>query len=201
MIGWFTLCPQYGNAACPQGPPSLGAFRAADPSLIGLFLTIGTAIPYVYPLSYLGLGILAMRRAAGLATIGIILGWLGSVAWGFIAEQMFVANELAHLGNDATAVQVLQQYATTSQTLAVATGWVIGHLLAYVFLGAALLRARVVPRWSAILMIASAPILGPIAYGTNNGWIQVGGFAMVLIASIPAALVMVRGVIVEARRL
>lgn len=143
---WFTLCPQYGNAACPSSS-ALPAFRAANPTLMGIFLTASAIVPYIYPLSYLGLGILAMKRSPWLATIGIILGWLGSIAWGFIAEQMFIGNDLANLGNDQIAGTILNAYSSTWQTYVVATGWVLGHLLAYVFLGVALLRAGVIPRW------------------------------------------------------
>jgi hypothetical protein len=36
--------------------------------------------------------------------------------------------------------------------------YVVGHLVAYVLLGAALLRGRVIPRWAAWSMIASSPL-------------------------------------------
>jgi len=72
------------------------------------------------------------------------------------------------------------------------TGWVIGHLLGYVLLGIALLRARVIPRWAAWLIIVSAPVMGPIAYGTGLGLLQVLGYVLVFIGSVPAAIAMLR---------
>lgn len=72
--------------------------------------------------------------------------------------------------------------------LAIATGWVLGHLLGYVLLGIALYRARAIPRWASVLLILSAPVMGPVAYGTNIGLIQIAGYIMVLVASIPAAV-------------
>jgi hypothetical protein len=170
----------------------LSAFREADPRLIQVLLTVSTIIPYVYPLSYLALGILAMKRSPWLATIGIIFGWLGSIAWGFIGEQMFNGNALANLGNDALAVKVLYAYTSNWQTYVVAAGWVIGHQLAYIFLGVALLRAKVVPKWASAMLIVSGPLMGPISYGTGNGWLQVAGYGLVLVGSIPAAIQMVK---------
>ncbi len=71
-------------------------------------------------------------------------------------------------------------------------GWVIGHQLAYVLLGIALLRARVIPRWAAWLMIVSGPVMGPIAYGTKVGLLQILGYVLVFIGSIPAAFAMLK---------
>ena len=68
-------------------------------------------------------------------------------------------------------------------------GWVIGHLLGYVLLGIAPLRARVIPRWAAWLLIVSALVMGPLAYGTGLGLLQVLGYLLVFLGSIPAALV------------
>jgi hypothetical protein len=73
--------------------------------------------------------------------------------------------------------------------MAVAGGWVIGHLLGYVLLGIALFRARVIPRWASSLIIAAAPLMGPVAYGTNIGLVQVLGYVCVFAGSVPAAIV------------
>ena len=74
-----------------------------------------------------------------------------------------------------------------------AAGWVVGHLLGYVLLGIALARARLVPQWAAWLLVASAPLMGPIAYGTGLGILQVLGYVLVFIGSIPAAFAMLKG--------
>jgi hydrogenase/urease accessory protein HupE len=77
-------------------------------------------------------------------------------------------------------------------TLAFALAWVLGHVLAYVLLGIALARARAIPLWAACLLIVSAPLMGPIAYGTNLGLLQILGYVLVFIGSIPAALAMLK---------
>jgi hypothetical protein len=42
------------------------------------------------------------------------------------------------------------------------------------------------------LIIISAPLMGPIAYGTHLGIFQDLGFGLVFVGSIPAALAMLR---------
>ena len=49
------------------------------------------------------------------------------------------------------------------------------------------------PLWAASLIVAGAPLMGPIAYGTGLGLLQVLGFVLVFIGSIPAALAMLKG--------
>ena len=201
LVAWFSLCPQYGNPQCPTSadiPSALVAFRTADPILMSIFLTISTLVPYVYPLSYLGLGVLAMKRSPWLATIGIVLGWMGSIAWGLIGPGEFIYYDAARINNDTIAASLLNSlYMHWQIYYILAGGWVIGHLGGYLILGVALWRARSIPRWASIALVISAPLMGPIAYGVNNGWLQVAGFAIVFVASIPAAIVLLgrRGVI------
>lgn len=191
LVAWFSLCPQYGNPQCPTSaniPSALVAFRTADSNLMSVFLTISTLVPYVYPLSYIGLGVVAMKRSPWLATIGIILGWIGSIAWGLIGPAEFVYYDAARINNDTVAAGLLSSvYMHWQIYYIVAGGWVIGHLAGYLILGIALWRAKTTPRWASLTLVISAPLMGPIAYGLNNGWVQVAGYAMVFAASMPAA--------------
>ncbi len=196
MAGWFALCPQYGDPTCPNVSRSsdavFAAFRAADPRLMQVFYILNLVIPYLYPISYIGLGLLAMRRSPWLATTGIACGWLGSIAWGFIADTMFTLKTAVLLGQDAPFALFAKAYFANPLILIVATGWVLGHWGGYVILGIALLRARVIPRWASWLIIVSGPVMGPLAYGANIGIIQVLGFILVFVGSIPAALAMLK---------
>lgn len=195
LSGWFALCPQYGDPTCPSSVNHfavLTAYRAANPLLLRLFLLMNVIIPYVYPFSYLGLGLLTLRRSPWLSLFGMICGWLGSIPWGLIADQSFMLNSMAPLHHDGLFVAVERGYYNPF-IYVIAGGWVFGHLLGYVFLGITLLRAKVVPKWSAWSIILSAPLMGPIAYGTNNGPLQVLGYLLVFFGSIPAAMAMVQG--------
>ena len=193
LAGWFALCPQYGDPTCPSNPHPeavFAAFRATNPLLLHLFLYLTLIIPYLYPLGYIGLGLLAMQRSPWLATIGIAFGWLGSIAWGFIADGIFTLTTAIQLGQDASFAALEKAYFSNPLILVVAIGWVLGHWIGYVLLGSALWRARVIPRWASGLIIVSGPMMGPIAYGTNLGSVQVLGFVLVLIGSLPAAIAM-----------
>jgi len=143
LMAWFSLCPQYGNPQCPSSaniPSALEAFRNADPGLMSIFLTINTIAPYVLPLSILALGIVGMKRSPLLSTLGIVSGWMGSIAWGFIAAAIFVFNDAANLGNNASVSLLSTIYLQWQVYYVVAAGWVLGHLAGYVLLGAALWR-------------------------------------------------------------
>lgn len=192
---WFGLCPQYGDPACPNYPSysgALAAFRAANPLLLQVFLFVNLVVPYLYPLSYIGLGLLAMKRSPWLSTIGIACGFVGSITWGLIADQSFFLTSMARLDHDTSSMMVLMEYGKNWEPWVMGGGWVIGHQLAYVLLGIAMLRARVIPWWAAWLMIVSAPVMGPIAYGTKVGLLQILGYVLVFVGSIPAAFAILK---------
>jgi hypothetical protein len=194
----FATCPVYGNPNCPGtgGTASTAAagaaFRDANPLLLQVFFFVTVLAMYLYPLSYVYLGRLAMKRSPWLAISGIVCGFIGSVVWGFLTDEFFWINMLAQSGLDAHFPQFQQAYTANGWVYAVHTGWVIGHLLGYVLLGIALLRARTIPRWAAWLIIVSAPIMGPLSYGTGLGLLQVLGYVLVFIASVPAALAILK---------
>ncbi len=196
MVGWFTLCPQYGDPTCPSSvhpDAALAAFRTANPALMHLFYGITLLIPYLYPLGYIGLGLVAMKQSPWLATLGIVFGWLGSIAWGFIADAMFLINSAIQLGQDTSFLALEKAHYADPLILIVATGWVLGHWGGYVLLGIALWRSRAIPRWAAFLIILSGPLMGPVAYGVNIGILQDLGFLLVFVASIPAARALLKG--------
>jgi hypothetical protein len=193
---WFALCPTGANdAACPDQGSSLAvfaAFRTMNPQLMQLFLFLNLVAPYVYPLSCIGLGLLAMKRSPWLATLGMVCGFAGSIVWGLIAGNMALLDGMAQLGNGPIFVSIENHYYSNWMTFTFGIGWVVGHQLGYVLLGIALLRARMIPRWAAWLIIVSAPLMGPIAYGTNLGLLQILGYVLVFIGSVPAALAMLK---------
>jgi hypothetical protein len=194
LTAWFATCPTF-DAGCPDQTHTvavLADFRALSPSLMHLFLWANVAAPYLYPVSYLALGLLAMRRAPWLATLGIILGWAGSIPWGLVADQMFMLHALSAVGHDTVAVAAGHQYYTTSQVGVFLAGWG-GHLAAYVLLGLALWRARAVPRWSAALIIAGVPLMMSAYFPGSSYLLQVAGYALEAIGAIPAAAALIRG--------
>jgi hypothetical protein len=193
--GWFALCPQYGNPSCPSSADprgALDAFAAAPAGLLEAFLAVNMLAPYVVPLSIVGLAVVAWRTSPWLALIGAIAGWLGAIPWGFFSEAISLATSATRTGDDSGFTGVLETAYADWHLLVVATGWVLGHLIAYVLLGIALARAPDVPRWSGVALIVSAALIGPIAYGSGLGVVQVAGYLLIALASVPVAVVIVR---------
>ena len=193
---WFALCPTGANdAACPDMASSLAVFadfRAMNPQLMQVFLFLSLIIPYLYALSYVGLGVLAMKRSPWLATLGIICGFAAGIVWAAIADSVMMLFSMAQNSLNPLFVTVEQHYYASWLIVTFGAFWVIGHLLGYLLLGIALLRARAIPRWAAWLLIISAPIMGPFSYGFKVGLLQIFGVVLVFIASIPAALATLR---------
>jgi hypothetical protein len=129
----------------------------------------------------------APRRTALLAALGVVAGWVGSVPFGWFADQGGLLTAMAHLHSDQQFTALIDEYMHDPHLLAVSTGWVVGHLLGYVLLGAALLWSDLVPRWSGALLLAAAAAMGPVAYGTGIDAFQVGGYLAVAVASVPVA--------------
>jgi hypothetical protein len=150
IAAWFGLCPQYGNPGCPN-PGTVAvyaAFRSAPSPALEAFLALSLVTPYLYPLSYIALGVLAMKRAPWLGLAGMVCGWLGSVPWGPIADQSLQMAEMARAGHDALFAALEGGYGSSWQVLVFFGSWVGGHLLGYVLLGVALARSRAAPRWA-----------------------------------------------------
>ena len=189
VSAWFGLCPEYGNSACPVGTSAtLMAFRAANPLLLQLFFVVALISAYIYPLSYIGLGRLSMKRSPWLSTIGVACGFVGSVVWSLLVGESFWLAAATHFNFDTQFLLVGKAYVANWVVLVMHGGWIIGHLLGYVLLGIAFVRARAIPLWASWLLIGSALLMGPIAYGTGLGLLQILGFVLVFIGSVPAAL-------------
>ncbi|HEX6479816.1 MAG TPA: hypothetical protein VF043_13315 [Ktedonobacteraceae bacterium] len=193
---WFGLCPTgVGDPACPDMGSTLAvfaAFRAMNPQLMQIFLLLSLIVPYVYTLSYIGLGLLAMKRSPWLAILGMACGFAAGVVWAAIADSITMLASMAQISLNPLFVTVEHHYYANWLILAFGAAWVIGHLLGYILLGIALARARVIPLWAACLFIVSAPIMGPIAYGTGLGLLQILGYVLVFIGSVPAAFAMLK---------
>lgn len=194
--GWFALCPQYGNPSCPTSADpgaALDAVRAASAGLESIFLSLNLLAPYLVPMSILGLWVVASPSSPRLALAGVILGWIGAVPWGLFAQGTFQMTAVATVPAATDGyVAATTQFFGDPLVLAIAAGWVFGHLLGYLFLGLALRRVASVPRWAGSLMAIAVPFMGPVAYGTGIGALQVGGYVAITFASIPVARALVR---------
>src|SRR5207237_10779536 len=90
MAGWFALCPQYGDPACPTNARPLdvlAAYRAAPPTLMQLFLFVNLAVAYLFPVGYIGMGLVSWQRSASLTAVGVVRGRLGALRGAYIAGE------------------------------------------------------------------------------------------------------------------
>jgi hypothetical protein len=100
----------------------------------------------------------AQRRAPVLALIGLCLLVPGYATLFFAIGDSYVRSLAAEGIDTATAVRVLESHASLAQVGVAATVFVVGHVLGMIVLGAALWRARAVPAWAAVAIIASQPL-------------------------------------------
>jgi hypothetical protein len=170
----------------PGGRATVAAFQAVSPLRVQLFLWFNAVTPYFFPLSYIGLGLLALRRSPVLATAGIVLGLLGSLPFGFFVEAEATVAHVAQLGDSAAFEALIRDISSEGVIVFLQISWVVGHLLGYLLLGIALIRARAIPLWSASLIILGLPFQAA-AYIAHQGLLQLLCFGLIFIGSIPAA--------------
>src|SRR6266567_1288696 len=196
MSAWFALCPQYRNPACPTNADPLAvlhAYRSAPAALREAFLIVNFITPYLFPLSYLALGSAVLRRSPWFAMLGMAAGWIGAMPWAFISDQSFLLVDMTRFHSDGVFANLETAYIQDPHIFLIAAGWVLGHLLGYVFLGIALVRSAVVPRWSGALLVVATPVMGPLAYGSGLNILQILAYLLVAVASVPVARVLLAG--------
>ena len=186
----FALDPQLG---IPKGDihTQIAAAQAVNPVQFQLYPVFYLLTAFVFPLSYLGLGLLAMKRAPWLATIGIAFGLLGSFPWPLFVGNVALGLSIVRIGWNNAYAALGKQFFSEWVVLVLFFSWVLGHLLGYLLLGSALVRARVMPLWAAWLLIISVPFQ-MVGYPTNQGLFQIIGFVLVLLARIPAGLALLQ---------
>ena len=185
----FAFDPTGGVPPAPAG--IFAAYQAASPLRIQLFLFFNAITPYVFPLSFLGLGMLAMKGSPRLATLGIICGLVGTLPFGFFIWPEALGDAMVKTNNRAAFLAVWNGVSSEGVIVFLQYSWVAGHLLGYVLLGLALARARVIPLWAAGLIIFALPFQA-VAYIAHLGIFQIISYGLIFFGSLPAALAMLR---------
>lgn len=176
----------------PPAPASIFAdYQIASPLRIQLFLFFNAITPYVFPLSFIGLALLAMRRSPWLATLGMLCGLVGTLPFGLFVWPEALGDEMVKTANSATFITVWNGVSSEGIIVFLQYSWVVGHLLGYILLGVALARARVIPLWAAGLILLGIP-LQAVAYTANQGIFQLLSYALIFVGSLPAALAMLQ---------
>lgn len=188
----FVVDPTHG---VPRGPSDIyTAFHAARAAQMQLFLALNTLPVFLFAPSYIGLGMVAQRRAPWLATLGMVAGLIGSLPWALFVFPEAMSVALAQRGAFTTFVAAFGVFYSSGVVTLLQLSWVIGHLLGYLLLGVALTWVAAPRRasWAGWLMVVGVP-LQMIAYPTHQGVFQMAGFFLACLGSLPAAFDLLKG--------
>lgn len=176
-----------------NGAVSIARNATANPVGNGTHLVMFALASYLLPLSAVGLAWLGYPRAPWLGTIGGLLAVLGWLPYSALTALDDLADLLAHRPNAGVYAELYDQFSVDPVMNSFLLIYVVGHLVAYVLLGIALLRTGSVPRWSAWALIVSSPLTistfllpgRPLAVG-------LAALTLIVIASVPAAWALAR---------
>jgi hypothetical protein len=129
-----------------------------------------------------------IEGAHGIATVGMLTWLVGlnarqSPDYGRLGPASFVA---AFVGTALVLVSILlllisgDRLGETVLTAIFGSGWILGWLVGFTLLGVATFRAKVLPRWYGLLMIAQMPLVLGAASSYDVGGTLFGLFWGVL---------------------
>jgi hypothetical protein len=195
----FALDPT-GGVGVPSNHPHIlpssasvlaANFQAASPLQTQLFLYFNAVTIYFFPLSFIGLGLLALRSSPWLATLGMIFGLVGSLPFAVFVGLEALGAALGQFGASPSNAVMSQYVFSQGAVVLLAGSWVIGHLIGYVIMGIALIRSQAIPRWAALLFIVGIPFQAA-GYSMHVSILQLICFALIFLGSIPAALAILK---------
>lgn len=184
-------------AAHLNGQATIAANAAASPVANAVHMIAFVVASYLLPIGVVGLAYLAWHHSPWLATIGGLLGVLGWLPFSALAALDDLAIAMAHLPSNGSYAALWDRFAYDPVMNGYLLAYIIGHLTAYVLLGIALRRARVIPAWAAGAMVASSPLLIaafalPQTLGATGLAVAGASVALLIIGSLPAAACLLR---------
>lgn len=151
-----------GGALSPSihetGQPTMTANAAASAITNSAHLAAFVLASFLLPIGAVGLAYLAYPRAPWLATAGGLLAVAGWLPFSALTALDDFASTAAHLPGSGAYAGLWDRFSTDAVMSTYLIVYIAGHLVAYVLLGIALGRARVIPRWAAWSVIASSPL-------------------------------------------
>ncbi len=173
------------------GAASIAADAAANGITNATHIAAFVAASFLLPIGAVGLAQLAYHRTPWLATTGGLLAVVGWLPFSALAALDDLTSTMAHLPDSGSYAGLWDQFSTDAVMGTYLIVYIVGHLVAYVLLGVALRRGRVIPEWAAWSMIASSPLT--IAVFVLPGRPLAVGYAaltLLVIGSLPAARAM-----------
>jgi multidrug transporter EmrE-like cation transporter len=140
------------------GKVTIDANIAANAAGNAVHLAAFFVASFLLPIGAAGLAYLAYTRAPWTATIGGLLGVAGWLPFSALTALDDLGYAMAQPPTSATNAELLDRFSTDAAMNSYLIIYIVCHLVAYVLLGIALHRARVVPAWASWTLIASTPV-------------------------------------------
>ncbi len=177
------------------GREPLVASAIAGPTGNALRLIGAVAASFFLPLGYLGMSLLGLQRAPGLAFTCAALSLIGWIPW----AALIVLDDLAITINQAGSTpQLAALWARVNGDAVMTTFlliYIIGHLLSAVLIGYMLGHLRIVPLWAAWAFALTSPLtilIFPVHNLAFQNALKYLICALWIAGTIPAALAMLR---------
>ncbi|HLG74922.1 MAG TPA: hypothetical protein VKX46_00830 [Ktedonobacteraceae bacterium] len=173
----------------------IAAFTTANVIMSQIHLVSMVITAYLLPLSLLTMAWLAMRRSPWLASIAALIVFLGVSPLAVFAAQDASFYDVARLGSHPLLVTAVQQFNTDGIMSYYNAAFNFGMILGPTLVGIALIRARAIPLWAAILITLSRPLvfIYPFIPSLPGIYVQLPSCALLFLGSIPAALAILKG--------
>jgi hypothetical protein len=155
------------------------ADAAAHPARTQVVLVANSFVWLMVPAALIAIS-LAWRRAPALSLAAAVFSVAGWVAIVSPAMQDALIAQAGHHGYDhAQAVALTDVWSNSGAVNVYTTLFVVGHLVGTILLGAALWRARAIPRWAAAAIGVSMP-LHLVAFLSSVTALDIAAYALLL---------------------
>lgn len=131
---------------------------AASPTANTLHLIGAVAASFFLPLGYLGMSLLGIRRAPGLATLAAALSLIGWIPWAALISLDDLAVDIARAGSPPPLTALWAEFNGDTVMTSFLLIYIVGHLLSAVVIGYMLGRLRLVPSWAAWAFALTSPL-------------------------------------------
>lgn len=175
-------------------PAQFATFPTASPVLMQIHLVSVVLAAYLLPVGLAAIAWLALRRSPWLASIAILLPLIGMLPAAVFAAQDALTYDLVRMGSNPLFLTIAQRFNDDGVMSYYSTMFLLGTVVAPVLIGIALWRTRAVPVWAAILITFGRLLVFfyPLLPGLPGIYVQVLSWIPLFIASIPAALAMLK---------
>lgn len=156
----------------------------------------GVAAAFFLPIGYLGMSLLGMRRAPGLATLCAALSLVGWIPWAALMGPDALAFDINQLGATPARSALWAHFNGDAVLTTFLLIYIVGHLLSAVLIGIMLGRLRIIPAWAAWAFALTSPItiaIFPIHNLIAQDVLKYLVCALWIVGAMPAALAMLRG--------